>query len=458
MLAPLPTPTPASQGEPSLALPRSFWKDFAKRHWDREAAVFKQPFGNRAPTTGQIYEALLDAGERVRRGEYTLPLRFFIEHEEGPDGLPYYSMLMSLSNHMPRPEDGGVEGYLARLDELLGGKRFGIVFNRLQMYQWTHWQQLSSFLTGLYDAVGVPLGNNESCVFFGNYRYTPFGIHKDNSHAFNLVVEGKKTYSLWPFEMLASREEVPKDPSLIHRPYSLFMKDKAEEKEVLSRATFIEASAGDVAYWPVSFWHRAEPTQGLNISISVSACASPPMFTSMAPPLEWPSTLRSSDLPGKKSWQVPAAVRSALRQRGQRKALLAAERESTIEWVRCLTARAVDAAPPEAQEAPLTPTEWIRAHPERPIVCVPLPGKQLLVSAIGRSTTLPSPPPLRRRVERLVSALNAGKPLQVEALEAAFFSRLPTRAFKREAFRALLDDLVRWRAVRRCPPPGRKSR
>jgi hypothetical protein len=459
MLAPLPPPAPAPQAEPSLALPRSFWKDFARRHWNREPAVFKRPFGDRAPTTGQIYEALLDAGERVRRGEYTMPLRFFIEHEEGPDGLPYYSMLMSLSNHMPRPEDGGVEGYLARLDTLLGGKRFGIVFNRLQMYQWTHWQQLSSFLSGLYEQIGVPLGNNESCIFFGNYRYTPFGIHKDNSHAFNFVVEGKKTFSTWPFELLASREEVPKDPSLINRPYSLFMKDKADEGAVLSKASFLEAAAGDVTYWPVSHWHRAEPTGGgLNISISVSACSAPPMFTSMAPPHEWPGHLRATDLPGKRTWQVPATIRSALRQRGQRKALLAAERESTAEWVRCLTANALDAAPPEAQEAPLTPEEWIRAHPERPIVCVPLPGKQLLVSAIGRSSTLPGSPLVRRRVERLVASLNEGKPLNVDALEKAFFSRLPSRAFSRSALRALLGDLVRWRAVQRCPAPGKKSR
>ncbi|QRK08648.1 hypothetical protein JQX13_00175 [Archangium violaceum] len=458
MLAPLPTATPAPHGEPSLALPRAFWKDFTRRHWDREPALFKRPFTQHFFTGQEIYEALLEVAGRVRRGEYTLPLRFFIEHEDGPDGLPHYGMALAMAPYLPTREDGELESYLARLDKLLAGKRFGLVLNRAQGFHWNHWLQTTTFLSGLYESVGVPLGSSDSCIFLGNYRYTPFGIHKDNSHVFNFVVAGRKTYSLWPYEALSGRDEVPKGVSLVDKACSIFLRDRQEEAELLSRASFLEADTGDVTYWPVSYWHRAEPTQGLTLSISLGVGFSPPLFTSEAPPQEWPDRLRHAEMPHGRNWQVPAQVRSALRKRAQRKALLAAERESTIEWVRLLTCGALNGAPPEVQEAPLSPTEWIRAHPERPIVCVPLPGKQLLVSAIGRSTTLPSSPPLRRRVERLVSALNAGKPLQVEALEAAFFSRLPTRALKREAFRALLDDLVRWRAVRRCPPPGGKSR
>ncbi|WNG39127.1 hypothetical protein F0U61_39780 [Archangium violaceum] len=458
MLAPLPTPALASPSEPSLALPRSFWKDFTRRHWDREPALFKRPFTQHFFTGGEIYETLLEVAGRVRRGEYTVPLRFFIEHEDGPDGLPHYGMAISVAPYLPTREDGDLESYLARLDTLLAGKRFGLVLNRAQGFHWNHWLQTTTFLSGLYESVGVPLGSSDSAIFLGNYRYTPFGIHKDNSHVFNFVVAGRKTYSLWPYEMLASRDEVPKGASLIDKPCSIHLRDKKEEAELLSRASFLEADTGDVTYWPVSYWHRAEPTQGLSLSISLGVGFSPPHFTSDATPHAWPDRLRHTQMPGRRQWQVPAQVRSALRQRGQRKALLAAERESTIAWVRLLTCGALNGAPPEVHEAPLTPAEWIRAHPERPIVCVPLPGKELLVSAIGHSSTLPGAPSIRRRVERLVSSLNAGKPLSVESLEQAFFSRLPARAFSRTAFRALLDDLVRWRAVRRCPPPGKQSR
>jgi hypothetical protein len=458
MLAPLPPSAPASQGEPSLALPRSFWKDFSGRHWEREPAVFKRPFSQHFFTSQEIYEALLEAGGRVRRGEYTTPLRFFIEHENGPDGLPYYGMVLANAHYLPIREDGDLPTYLARLDKLLQGKRFGLVLNRAQGFHWKHWLQTSSFLSGLYASVGVPMGSNDSGIFLGNYRYTPFGIHKDNSHVFNFVVEGRKSYSLWPYEALSGRDEVPKGVPLHDKACSIVLRDKQDEAELLSRATFLEASAGDVTYWPVSYWHRAEPTEGLSLSVSLGVSFSAPSFTADAAPQEWPGRLRANELPGRRTWQVPASVRSALRQRGQPKALRAAERESTAEWVRFLTCGALSGAPPEAQEAPLAPEEWIRAHPERPIVCVPLPGKQLLVSAIGRSSTLPGAPSVRRRVERLVSSLNEGKPVNVGALEQAFFSRLPSRAFSRSALRALLDDLVRWHAVQRCAPPGRKPR
>jgi hypothetical protein len=45
----------------------------------------------------------------------------------------------------------------------------------------------------------------------------------------------------------------------------------------------------------------------------------------------------------------------------------------------------------------------------------------------------------------------------VETLEEVFISRMRTRRFSRRALRALLDDLVRWRAVERCAPPSARG-
>ena len=86
---------------------------------------------------------------------------------------------------------------------------------------------------------------------------------------------------------------------------------------------------------------------------------------------------------------------------------------------------------------------------------MPLPGGPLLVSGMGRSTALSPSPAVRRRIEWLVSTLNSGKPQQVEALETLFFSRLPARGFSRRAFLSLLQDMVRWRSVRRIPAATR---
>lgn len=463
MLAPAPAPSAqaAARGEPSLALPRSFWKDFSQKHWDREPVVLKGLFPAHFPTTQEIFDAFVWTSERFFRGEFPpgRVLRFFIEHLDGPDGLPYYSMMMPTRNQLPLREDGTMEGFLARVDKWLGGKRFGLTLNRCHTQHWGHWQQMTSFLSGLHEVLGVPLFGCDPAIFLGNYRYTPFGIHKDDLHVFSFVVEGQKTLSFWPFQSLVRRDEVPRDPQLIDKPGCVIVRDPADEEQLLSQATLLHGEPGDLMYWPASYWHRAEPSpSALNITISLGVRYGSPESLGMAPPLSWPGRMRANELPRRRQWQVPAPVRSVIKAQSQRKAVLGAERERTAEWVRHLTGVAMDGAPPEATEPPLSPQDWIRTHPQHPLVSVPLSEGHLVVSGLGRSTTLKPSAALRRRLERLLDTLNTGKPQQVEALEEAFFSRLPARSFKRAAFRALLDDLVRWRAVLRCAPPQSRAK
>jgi hypothetical protein len=216
-------------------------------------------------------------------------------------------------------------------------------------------------------------------------------------------------------------------------------------------------------YWPASYWHRAEPSQGLAISSSLGVCFRPPEFAGMPPrgrpaipgePGPWPGSLRHTEMPDGRSWKVPAAVRKSIQKQSRRENVLAAEREQTADWARFLASGALAGSALEATgQPPLTPPDWIRTSPSRPLAGVPLPGGQMLVTANGHSTSLSPTPAVRRRLERLLASLNSGKPQHVEALEDAFFSRLTSRTFNRRALRALLDDLVRWRAVERCEPP-----
>ncbi|WNG49640.1 hypothetical protein F0U60_40115 [Archangium minus] len=457
----VPTPRLSIPDEPSLALPRSFWKEFARKNWDREPRLFRGLFQAHFPTLEEMFAALVDASERCLRGEIPpmRAVRLYVEHEDGPGGIPYYSMLFPLNrNHLPVREDGNAHAYLERVTRWLGGKRFGVILNRAQCHHWGHWLQMRSFLSGFYETVGVPLAGADSAVFFGNYRYTPFGIHKDDWHIFYFVVEGKKTISLWPFEALSQREEVPKEPGFIHRAGAIHLRDKAEEERLLSQAQLLEGRAGDLMYWPDSYWHRAEPSEGLAVSASLGVAFRPPEFVGAVAPDGWPDRVRHTELPGGRDWRMPATLRTALQQRMGRKSLLALERERTTEWVRLLASGAMEGAAPVLTEAPLSPHEWLLGSPARPLVSFPLPEAQVLVSANGHSRAIPAPPAVRRRLEGLVERLNSGAPQQVEALEEAFFTRLTARAFSRRAFRELLDELVRWRAVRRCEPPASQRR
>jgi hypothetical protein len=454
-------PAPSSQADDvSLSLPRAFWKDFARDHFDRKPTVLRRPFTRDFPSSQEVFEALVNVGQQLLREQsftHIRNLRFYLEHEDGPDGVAYHSQLFPLTRqHVPLPEDGGPEAYVERLGRWLGGKRFGIVLSRAQSYHWRHWRQMRSFLDGMYAGLGVPLYGSDPAIFFGNYRYTPFGIHKDDLHVFLFVVEGRKVISLWPFEELASREEMPRgDPTLRERNANVHLHDKAEEDALLSRATLLEGHPGDILCWPASYWHRAEPTQGLSIGVSLGVAFRPPDFTGVGPPPDWPGRLRFGELPRDGRWRLPASVQAALAKRGRAASVEASQREFTAEWVRYLTGGAMSGPPPEETDTALTARDWVRGHGEPALVAVPLPGDHLLVSGLGRSTTLRVSAGVRRRVEWLVSTLNSGRPQQVEALESAFFSRLPARGFSRRAFLSLLQDMVRWRAVRRLAAPAR---
>jgi 50S ribosomal protein L16 3-hydroxylase len=80
-------------------------------------------------------------------------------------------------------------------------------------------------------------------TFFGNYRATPFGIHRDPASVFSFVLQGRRTYCFWPMSHFASD-----DPDLYRT-----------DPEVLARhldhAERFEAGPGDLIYWPSNRWH-----------------------------------------------------------------------------------------------------------------------------------------------------------------------------------------------------------
>ena len=448
--APSSRPAPS---EPSLTLPRSFWKDFARKTWDREPTLYKGMFAQHFPTLAEVFEALVEANERMGRGEDMMRiLRLYLEHTDAPNGVPYYSMLFPLRReHLPMREDGDARGYLERITRVFGGKRIGLVVNRTQCFHWGHWQQMRSFLAGFHQAVGVPLGGADSALFFGNYHYTPFGIHKDDLHIFYFVVEGKKRMTFWPYADLAGRDEVSKEPGALQRSGGIFLRDKEDEAQLLARATVLEGHAGDWMYWPQSYWHRAEPTDALSVSLSLGVGLRPPFFTQSGPlGGTWPESMRHAELPRAEGWRLPAPVRSGLRRASRPEARRVAERAQTEEWTRFLSAHTLEGAAPRAHETPLSREEWLVGFPQWPIVGVPLASEEVLLAANGHSKVLEAPPQVRRRLEKLVAALNSGKPQHIQALEEAFFTRLERRAFKPSAFLPLLEELLSWHAVRRA--------
>ncbi|NTX36067.1 hypothetical protein HUA78_16590 [Myxococcus sp. CA033] len=440
-------------------MPRAFWKRFAREHWDQGPTVFPGMFPRHFPSPSEIFEALLNVGMRYRQGESMLPVRFYVESEATAEGPPEVLAAVALSRYLPLPEDGDVDGYARRMERLLQGRRFGLVLSSTESHHWSHWLQMRSFLSGFHGALGVPLGGADSALFLGNYRHTPFGVHKDDLHVFYFVIQGRRRMSFWPLEALSSRPEVAPhaDPGLKDRPHGVVPRDAEDERQMMAQARVLEAGAGDFMYWPSSYWHRSEPSKGLTIAASLGLGFRAPMFLDRAPEQPWPGSLRHGELPQDRDWKLPASVRAALARQGRGPGLRATRDTLTEGWARFLSNGALDGPPPEARGlVPLTLEDTVVASPARPIVTVPLDEARLVVAANGYSRTLRSTPGARRRLHALVEALNSGRPQVVGALEESFFQRLPPRAFPRAGVRTLLDEMARWRAVWRHVPARRR--
>jgi len=453
---------PHVPGEPKLKLDPAFWKRFAREDWDKRPRVLEQPFASGFPTEAELFEGLLQVSHGLRHGDPSCERSLRILMEHGGQGVParsrfFASMVAQPYQLLPTEKDDSLDGWLGRVGEQLPGVRFGVVLNGCQRHVWNHWLQLKAVIDGLAGVVGMPLVGADSATFIGNYQYTPFGIHKDDLHVFNFVVRGRKTFCLWPLEDFAERPEVIKGPDLRdHRNANLAFSTPEEEDAVIARAQRLVGHPGDIMYWPASWWHVATPSEGFTINVSLGVHFRPPFAIPGLRPAPLPARLSARELPGARgtAWKLPAAIRQALPARPSEKALREAQQAAVEGWLRLLTGAGFVDGPPLSTGAPaLDGTEWVRIHPERPLVTTSPGGDRLTLACNGRARTLPLPAPARRRLERLVASLEGGVPRAVSALEATFFKGLPPGRFKRADLRALLEELVSWRALSRVPAP-----
>jgi hypothetical protein len=164
---------------------------------------------------------------------------------------------------LPRAEDRGLEPYSARLRAALGGEDALFEMANLQRFAPGIWRRTRAFLAGLLAEVGLPGQKSDLDVFLGDYRMTPFGIHRDRASNFSVVVAGRKRFLLWPqgyFEARGVR---------LNRSSPFEALDSREVEPYLADATVLEGAPGDVVYWPSSYWHVAH-SDGFAATISVA--------------------------------------------------------------------------------------------------------------------------------------------------------------------------------------------
>lgn len=215
-------------------LHNTFWKQFAKRNWEKEPLLVKNFQSSILEIDeNEIFEMLVAYSDRCRKLKSADGFKLFIDGARlHPDEVLQF---------LPDKKDRNLQNYHTRMEEYYTD--YCLVCDELLQVSQKNWGRLNEFTQNLFSSCGFPNRFVEMGLYLGNYRKTPFGVHVDGCGVFSFPVVGKKTFRLWDPEF------AKKNPSL----------DRARSYARFKKASHImTAIPGDMAYWPSKSWHIAE--------------------------------------------------------------------------------------------------------------------------------------------------------------------------------------------------------
>jgi hypothetical protein len=240
-----------------FGLTPDFWTRFHRRYWGRRGVVLRQPLARPLATAVEAFEGLVNAGERYRAGRRAAPISFCIEHA---------AVQADVGLHLPAPTDDGLEAYAERVSRQIDGQRFGLVAEDIQRDDPRLWLRLRQFVTNLYTVMGWPGEKAKASVFLGNYRKTPFGVHRDPSEVFTFILHGRKRILAWPPRFFADKED---------------MTNRLGYERYRDAALVLEGGPGDIIYLPAGHWHTGEDAGGLAMTVTLTLFMEPRVSSSL---------------------------------------------------------------------------------------------------------------------------------------------------------------------------------
>ncbi len=129
----------------------------------------------------------------TRQSQEHLGLKVFIDQQRD------YEATQAFMKNPPRDEES-LEEWGNRVFE---GRKFGVVLNDIQNYSPELMEYMARFLQPLLKVAGLPSGGLGLLFFVGNYGFTPFGVHKENTGEEGFLFHigpGEKTFYTWKTE------------------------------------------------------------------------------------------------------------------------------------------------------------------------------------------------------------------------------------------------------------------
>lgn len=419
-------------GAGDFTLSSEFWEKFFQRYWEKRPVVIKNPFGKSFAGEEEIFAALVRAGGQFRAGEHTINPRFSVEH-----GL----LLTDVEKKMPVIDDRAISGYAARLSRELEGRAFELIVNRFHTHSAELWMRMRGFFRGLHELIGIPAYNLEATLFLRNHAVTSFGIHKDTASIFAFVIAGRKKMLVWPEEYFRDKEVTFN--SLDYEKFS-------------DGAISVEGEAGDILYWPSSYWHVGEAGSGLSLTMNVGLFLKHNPFADILKHVrgiarDRPDASATVDLyafdpnaPERTAERVAKELEAAadiLREISRSAAL---EESLRISWMNRVTGAGFTSVPPPLPHAALSDDQTLSANPLYPVVWLNWNDNKLACSANGHSFAVTRDPSAIKLIERV----NTGAPFGVKGLveECSETNQASDERF----LRGIVEKLYSLRAIADC--------
>jgi len=193
-------------------------------------------------TTSELFGGLISARHELAREERR-HLRLFVGDEI------YFSRVR---RNLPQQSDANFDGYCKRMKQSYKDARFGLVVVDYPSFDAQIRRRVQQFLRPLRKLIKLG-AKSKTLLFIGDYQRTPVGIHKDQHGTFVFVIEGRKRFRTWPGSFF------PDEKFTRQLSYRKFLGD----------AITLEGTAGDLIYWPSSYWHIGESIGGFSISLNI---------------------------------------------------------------------------------------------------------------------------------------------------------------------------------------------
>jgi hypothetical protein len=210
-----------------------FFREFHHTYWEREPVVMECNLEDCPFTLADLFTAAISMPSRTRSD------RFWLARNKPPQSRGDF-VLLDLDLMGPNKKDGSFAGFFHRMRN----HSYGINLHRIELGYPPFADCKEFYSKQLSNCEGFPKPESwDLDTFFGNYRATPFGIHRDPASVFSFCLLGHRTYYTWPMEQFQVG-----DPCLGTLNQEMLA-------EAISTAGRFNVESGQVFYWPSNRWH-----------------------------------------------------------------------------------------------------------------------------------------------------------------------------------------------------------